>query len=156
MQDSSSVQLFNFPVCSWCPNGLPVDPPEAANDNQVLYPDILVPPDRVLRQPSFVASLARRVRDLGLSRRALPDFMADMIFGYRGRIIATDGQRFCVCRVDIDEAFGGNDASFRWVSDFLRMADEPPKQLAQSRIIERLRLIALALSISGLQRRDTG
>jgi hypothetical protein len=52
---------------------------------------------------------------------------------------------------DIDDAFGG-DGSFRWLSDFIRFAEDPPHQLPQRRIIARLRLIDLYFRIKHPER----
>jgi hypothetical protein len=85
---------------------------------------------------------------LNLSRREIPNWMADVIFGYDGAILNPDGTKFIISDTAIDDAFN-NDESFRWLSAFLKFAELlPPKQKPQCRIYDRLRLIELALQIA--------
>jgi len=91
-------------------------------------------------------ALATDMQRLNLSRRQIPDWMADRIYGFDGEILDEDGQPFELDDEAIDLAFN-NDGSFRWLSDFFRVTKEPPRQRAQRRIHQRLRLIYLALCI---------
>lgn len=91
-------------------------------------------------------ALATDMQKLNLSRRQVPDWMADRIYGFDGEILDEDGQPFELDDEAIDLAFN-NDGSFRWLSDFFRVTKEPPRQRAQRRIHQRLRLIYLALCI---------
>lgn len=91
-------------------------------------------------------ALATDMQKLNLSRRQIPDWMADRIYGFDGEILDEDGQPFELDDEAIDLAFN-NDGSFRWLSDFFRVTKEPPRQRAQRRIHQRLKLIYLALCI---------
>ena len=91
-------------------------------------------------------ALATDMQKLKLSRRQIPDWMADRLYGFEGEILDEDGQPFELDDEAIDLAFN-NDGSFRWLSDFFRVTKEPPKQRAQRRIYQRLKLIYLALCI---------
>jgi hypothetical protein len=91
-------------------------------------------------------ALATDMQKLNLSRRQIPDWMADRIYGFEGEILDENDQPFELDDEAIDLAFN-NDGSFRWLSDFFRVTKEPPRQRAQRRIHERLKLIYLALCI---------
>jgi hypothetical protein len=91
-------------------------------------------------------ALATDMQKLNLSRRQIPDWMADRIYGFEGEILDEDGRPFELDDEAIDLAFN-NDGSFRWLSDFFRVTKEPPRQRAQRRIHQRLKLIYLALCI---------
>jgi hypothetical protein len=91
-------------------------------------------------------ALATDMQKLNLSRRQIPDWMADRLYGFEGEILDEDGRPFELDDEAIDLAFN-NDGSFRWLSDFFRVTKEPPRQRAQRRILQRLRLIYLALCI---------
>jgi hypothetical protein len=91
-------------------------------------------------------ALATDMQKLKLSRRQIPDWMADRLYGFEGEILDEDGQPFELDDEAIDLAFN-NDGSFRWLSDFFRVTKEPPRQRAQRRIYQRLKLIYLALCI---------
>lgn len=130
------------PVQDYSSGGLP-----AANDNSPRGPyTIVIPDDDVLLNPVTVHRLAIALQGYALARRHVPDFIVDTVYGYPGIILNADRTVFCICRMDVDEAFN-DDGTFRWVSDFLRFTMAPPKQRAQLRILKRLRLIALALII---------
>lgn len=96
----------------------------------------------------YFRRIAIATRALNLSRREIPNWMADVIFGYQGRIVHVDGSKFFISDTAIDDAFN-NDDSFRWLSGFVQFADlNPPKQKPQCRIYRRLRLIELAIQIA--------
>lgn len=112
---------------------------------------IVVASDRELRRRSYFRRLAMATKalqaELKLSRREIPDWIADTIYAWRGEIVWPDGRPFDVSDTDIDDAFR-NDGSFRWLSGFVRFADTVPRQAPQSRIVDRLRLIDLAFRIA--------
>lgn len=93
-----------------------------------------------------ILDLSADMQRLDLSRRQVADWMADRIFAFEGNILNEDGSPFEVGDEAIDEAFN-NDGSFRWLSDFLRATKERPRQRAQRRIHQRLKLIYIALCI---------
>ncbi|WP_334150768.1 hypothetical protein [Hyphomicrobium sp.] len=106
---------------------------------------VCVAPDHALRRRSHFQRLAIATAALEVSRRELINVIADTIYGFKGEIVWPDGMRYDP--PDVDEAFG-DDGSFRWVSDFIKFADVPPRQHPQRRIIERLRLIDLYFRIA--------
>jgi len=112
---------------------------------------IVVASDRELRRRSYFRRLAMATKallaELALSRREMPDWIADTIYAYRGEVVWPEGRPFNVSDTDIDDAFN-NDGSFRWLSGFIRFADAAPRQAPQSRILDRLRLIDLAFRIA--------
>lgn len=112
---------------------------------------VVVATDTELARHSHFHRLAMATSALGLSRREVPNWMADVIFGFEGQILWPDGTAFVVGDEEIDLAFN-DDRSFRWLSDFLRFAAEPPKQKPQERLIARLRLIDLSFRIASPDR----
>lgn len=108
---------------------------------------VVVASDAQLSRKSHVRRLAMATRALELPRRAIPDWIADQVYGFEGVIVLTDGQPFELSDTAIDEAFN-DDGSFRWLSDFLRFAETEPHQRPQARVLERLRLIDLAFRIA--------
>jgi len=99
-----------------------------------------------LRTTSYFRRLAIATTNLGLSRREIPNWMADVIFDFEGTIRSLEGRNVEVKDTAIDDAFN-NDGSFRWLSDFVGFADESPRQAAQHRVINRLQLLDLAFKI---------
>jgi len=108
---------------------------------------VVVASDNQLSRKSHVQRLAMATRALELPRRAIPDWIADQVFGFEGVILWPDGTPFPVTDTAIDEAFN-DDGSFRWLSDFLRFAEMEPRQRPQARVLTRLRLIDLAFRIA--------
>lgn len=109
---------------------------------------VRVATDRELGRIWYFRRLAIATRALNLPRREVPNWMADIIFGYEGNILRLDGTQFIISDTAIDDAFN-NDDSFRWFSGFVQFADlQPPKQKPQCRIYNRLRLIELAFQIA--------
>lgn len=110
---------------------------------------IVVASDTQLRRRSHFQRLAIATAALDVSRRKLIDDISDEIYGFRGTFVWPNGEAFAI--PDIDDAFN-NDGSFRWLSDFIKFAEEEPRQHPQRRIIERLRLIDLYFRIKHPER----
>lgn len=110
---------------------------------------VTVASHRQLRRRSHFMRLAIATAALDVSRRELINVIADEIYAFEGQIVWPDGQAFEI--PDIDDAFG-QDGSFRWVSDFIRFAEEPPRQLPQTRVVDRLRMIDLYFRIKHPER----
>lgn len=106
---------------------------------------VSVATDAELRRPSHFQRLAIATAALEVSRRKLPDMIADAIYGFEGQIIWPDGTTYDLPY--IDEAFG-DEGTFRWLSDFIKFAVVPPRQVPQRRVLERLRLIDLYFRIA--------
>lgn len=102
--------------------------------------------DGLLRRSHF-QRLALAVRALGLSRREIPNWMADVIFGFEGKIVWPGGKVFLLPDEGIDRAFN-DDGSFRWLSDFMLFGEKELRQSPQFRTLYRLRLIDLAFRIA--------
>lgn len=110
---------------------------------------IIVASDYKLSRKDTVQYLGRRLKGLNLSRREIPNWIANAVFFFEGRILWSTGTPFELSDTGIDDVFG-DDASCRWCGYLLRFADVPPKQRPQARVLPRLRLISLALSITDL------
>ena len=114
-------------------------------------PVIVLAAEYELRRRETVHRLALGLRALGLPRRDHADWFAATIFEFDGAIFTPDGRRFAPHDTYIDDALGNkddaDDGSQRWISYFLKYADKPPRQRPHKRIIERLRMIDLALKI---------
>lgn len=110
---------------------------------------VRAPADALLRDIGYVTGMSRRLSCFDMSRRSVPDWMADTIHGFDGRIVRADGRTWSIGESEIDDAFN-NEGSFRWVSDFLKVGGRPWRQAPQKRILPRLRLIAVSLEIASL------
>lgn len=118
---------------------------DASNDNNRPW-EIIVPFENMLRSQAVVQRLAMVVSALDISRRDMPNWMADQFLafdGRGGRFIWPNGARFHL--PDIDRFFP-DDGSFTWFSDLKRMAVNPPRQLPQWRVLPRLQLLYLAIA----------
>lgn len=108
-----------------------------------------------LSRPSHVNRLAIAVLALGIPRRRLAYWVATTIALYKGKIVWASGVEFKFDEDAIDDAFElEKDPSQRWVGDFYKFAARPPKQMAQDRVIERLRWIDLAFRIAYPERAE--
>ena len=116
---------------------------------------IILTPDCVLRTRNAYGRMAGKAAEIirleGLSRRRFADWLVETVFGFEGRILWPDGTAFAGKDSLVDEVIGGDDSG-RWVSALLALADAPPRQRPQKRIVERLRMIDLAFQIAALER----
>ena len=72
-----------------------------------------------------------------------------MLARYEGKIVWASGVEFIFDEMAIYDAFEIEaDPSQRWVGYFYKFAVRPPKQVAQGRVIDRLRFIDLAFRIA--------
>ena len=117
-----------------------------ANDNERPGRIVIIPKDELLARPATVRRLAMALKAMNLSRRKVPDFLADVIYGSTLTIRYADGRAFCKCGFDIDDVF--TEGSMRWIGEFMRFAVRAPKQRAQRRTLGRLRVLALAFLIA--------
>jgi hypothetical protein len=110
---------------------------------------VVVASNYQLSRRSHVNRLAIATVERDIPRRRLADWIAEIIARYDGEIVWATGAPFVFDDEAIDQAFGiEEDPSQRWVGDFYKFAVKPPKQVAQARIIERLRYIDLAFRIA--------
>lgn len=114
------------------------------NDNKRT---ITVARDEELLRRSHFQRLGTATRALDLSRREIPNWMADVIFGFKGKIVWPGGKTFLIHDEGIDQAFN-DDGSFRWLSDFMLFGERELRQSPQFRTLHRLRLIDLAFRIA--------
>ena len=139
-----------MPLCVKC-NRLVCRPCIRGTSHCDGYRKIVVASDDALLNPVCFRRMAMATaalkEELSLTRRDIPDWIADAIYGYDGPVIWAHGGVFIVPDTAIDDAFN-NDGSFRWLSSFVRFAEEPPRQAPQYRIVNRLRLIELAFQIA--------
>lgn len=131
--------------CKICLRGRKGGSCNASNDNDTTG-IVHVPCANLVVTRSYFQRLAVATRDLNISRREVPNWMADAI--YRDDLIFIEqGRRIIFCDEEIESAFGG-ELSFRWLTDFMQFAERPPKQDAQARVARRLQLLATAFHVS--------
>lgn len=111
---------------------------------------VVMAPDYHLQRTSHFQRLAIATAALSVSRREIPNILADAIYGFEGTIYWPDGRVYEPTDTAIDDAFGDDD--FRWLSDFIRFAEEMPRQRPQRRVLMRLRLIDLYFRIKHPER----
>jgi hypothetical protein len=102
--------------------------------------------DDVIASIEFLQRLAQFYASLDRSRRTIPDWIADQLSIYTGAIHTRRSIEFVPEDGAVDAAFNDDD-SFRWLSDFLKYASTTPRQRAQARIIDRLRIMTIAPAI---------
>lgn len=134
------------PICIRCGRDV-CNPCSAKPEGRKPVKIVTVAADHQLLRRSHFQRLAMAVRALELTRRDIPNWMADVIFGFDGEIRWPGGRVFTVTDTDIDEAFN-DDGSFRWLSDFMLFSDREARQAPQFRVLKRLRLLDLAFRIA--------
>jgi hypothetical protein len=110
-----------------------------ANDNE---PDgcVAIPTRDIILTRSYFHRLAIATANLNLSRRKVPDWMADAL--YRDDIIFTyHGKRVTFWDDAIERAFN-HELGFRYISDLVMFAEHAPRQRPQGNVARRLQLIA--------------
>ena len=111
---------------------------------------VVMAADYQLQRTSHFQRLAIATVALGVSRREIPNILADAIYGFEGTIYFADGRKFEPTDTEIDDTFA--DPDFRWIWDFLSFAETEPRQRPQRRVIARLRLIDLYFRIKHPER----
>jgi hypothetical protein len=107
---------------------------------------IVMHDERVLSSKEFLHDLAVFYGSLDRSRRTIPDWITDQLSLWSGGILETTNREFKFEDETVDAAFN-HEGSFRWLSDFTKFATEPPRQRAQARVIERLKVMSVAAAI---------
>lgn len=121
------------------------NPRSAANDNAA-FDKIVVASNYLLSQPYYVNRLAIVVVALHIPRRKLVDWVGDKIDHYTGSIVWASGAPFTYSDTELYDVFGmERDSSQRWTGDFYKCAQRPPIQIAQKRVLDRLRFIDIAV-----------
>lgn len=116
-----------------------------SNDNNHAW-EIVVPYCKTFRSQVVMQRLAMVVSALNVSRREMPNWMADQFLAFdrqKGRFVYPGGRSFEL--PDIDR-YLPDDGSFTWFSDLKKMAVNPPRQLPQRRVLPRLQLLYLAIA----------
>jgi hypothetical protein len=96
--------------------------PIRANQNRV----IIIPHASELLTQQYYSRLALAVANLNLSRRRIPDWMADCLFRDDVEFRFRDGSLYEIGDEDIDDAFC--DPSFRWLSNLISSAGKIKKK----------------------------
>jgi hypothetical protein len=114
----------------------------AANDNTP--PQTLVVPElHHFHSVSVMWRTAMVMNALPFSRRAMPDFMAAVLYS-DVRLVTESGK---VWRVpEIDWHLAKSDAG-SWFSELRKKAENPPKQRPHANILPRMRLVYLAIAL---------
>lgn len=114
----------------------------AANDNTA--PQTLVVPDlHRFHSVSVMWRMAMVLNALPFSRRAVPDFMAAVLYS-DVRLVTESGKVWRVPEIDWHLAKG--DAGC-WFSEMRKKAANPPKQRPHANILPRMRLLYLAIAL---------
>lgn len=118
--------------------------------NETSEKTVVMAADYQLCRTSHYQRLAIATAAMGVSRREIPNLLADAIYCFEGTIYWPDGRIYESSDTAVDDAFGDDD--FRWLSDFIRFADQEPRQRPQRRVLTRLRLIDLYFRIKHPER----
>lgn len=111
-------------------------------------PVIAVATDWQLSQPEHYMRLADELAAMDLPRRRVRQWVEDAIYCFDGEIVQPNGQALQIDDTFMDRAFG-DDWTYRWISSFQLVRKRPWRYAPQQRVINRLRLIDLALRIKG-------
>lgn len=117
--------------------------PAAANDNA---PILFVASDKVLLNTLRVQRIALEMASLELSRRAIPFWLADVLFGFEGKVLYEDHTAYVIDDEIVDRTLG-EDPSCKWLGDFIKRAARGRQIVPQVRTVERLRLLDIAVRI---------
>lgn len=110
---------------------------------------IVVAPNSVLLNPIHAQRTAIALKNTGITRRNVPEWMATTTFGHMehgGWFEWPGGAPFEISDTAIDDSYN-NEASCWWFGEFMRRAEIGFKQTLQARLASRLRLIDLAFAI---------
>ena len=119
-------------------------------DNDNFKDDIIrLPSDAQLRRPSSVQRLAIAYGAMGYSRRRIVDELAELLYLIDPVVIDASGRRIIFDDESIDRAFRTEqDASLRWLSDWLAFQHRAPVKDAQARTLERYKLLWIGLALA--------
>jgi hypothetical protein len=113
-----------------------------ANDND-LPVTLIVPELHHFHSVSVMSRMAMVMSALPYSRRAMPDFMAAVLYS-DVRLVTESGK---VWRVpEIDRHLASMDAGC-WFSEMRKKVHNPPKQRPHANILPRMRLVYLAIAL---------
>lgn len=113
--------------------------------------DIQVARREILLTRDYLFALAKAMTALDRSRRAVPDWLADTIFGWVGDggvILDGEGREIPIHADIVDDAHG-EDGSFQWVSAQRQRVANPPRRGPRQSLLLRLQLYDAAFKIAG-------
>ena len=105
---------------------------------------IALPSPKEVVEPEVYMKLADYLLSKGVSRRKIPDKLADIYFDSKYEFVDENGNKIDIDEDFVDRGLGGEE-SFRWLSDFYRCKDRPWKQKPHPKVIERLIVIGGAM-----------
>lgn len=105
---------------------------------------IKLPSPKDVLDPKFYMKLAEYLLSKGVSRRKIPNVLADIYFDSKYEFVDENGNKIDIDDEFVDRGLGGEE-SFRWLSDFYRCKDRPWKQKPHPKVIERLIVIGGAM-----------
>ncbi len=118
---------------------------EEEKDNfDILYRMIYMPTSEEVCEPEVYKKLAEYLASKGISRRKIPDFIADILYSREFHFLDKHGKIIEFDDEVVDRVFG-EDESCRWIGDFMERRFEAWKQVPQERVIKRLILIAAVM-----------
>ena len=123
----------------------PFDTLKPANDN---IRRVVVASDRYFRKPHTMQLIAQGLKALNIPRRAIPDWVADVIFKDDIDCRYVGGAVYELHDTIVDDVQPDME-NCRWLGNLIACADALPKQSAQDRVLPRLRLLELALHLDG-------
>ena len=117
----------------------------AANENSIPDAVVVVPDLERFRSTSVVHRLAIVCRNMNISRREWPTWIA-------GQVCLNDivflTERGTPWRVyEIDDLLPANDISHSWFSDLVKFADTRPKQRPHLKLLVRLQMVWVSISL---------
>ncbi|KAB2921445.1 MAG: hypothetical protein F9K30_14380 [Dechloromonas sp.] len=102
--------------------------------------------DEVIGSIRHMQRLARLIVYLDLSRREVPDWLLNTVYGFGGEVRSANGDAL---DIDVDELYNAfnDEGEFRWISDLVLWNQMTPKQRAQGRIVARLRYLTMGAAV---------
>lgn len=117
---------------------------EEKENFDILYRMIYMPTSEEVCKPEVYKKLAEYLASKGISRRKIPDFIADMLYNEEFYFLDKNGKIIEFDDEVVDRVFG-EDESCRWIGDFMERRYESWKQVPQERVVKRLILIAAVM-----------
>lgn len=102
--------------------------------------------DKTIGSIRHMQRLARLIVYLDLSRREVPDWLLNTVYGFGGEVRSASGEAL---DIDVEELYAAfnDEGEFRWISDLVLWNQMTPKQRAQGRIVARLRYLTMGAAV---------
>ena len=117
---------------------------EEKENFDILYRIINMPTSEEVCEPEAYKKLAEYLASKGISRRKIPDFIADILYNEDFQFVDKNGKIIEFDDEVVDRVFG-EDESCRWFGDFMERRFEAWKQVPQERVIKRLVIISAVM-----------